>query len=61
MYFIKNVFNDEKINDYEEKYNLVEDEINFLIIQSKLSYSKPIKKNKNKILIKSNFKKKKIY
>ena len=59
MYFIKNVFNDEKINDYEKKYNLVEDEINFLIIQSKLSYSKPLKKNKNKILIKSNFTKKK--
>ena len=59
MYFIKNVFTDEKINDYEKKYNIIEDEINLLVIQSKMSYSKKLQKNKNKVLIKSNFSKKK--
>ena len=58
MYFIKNVFTDEKINDYEKKYNIIEDEINLLVIQSKMSYSKKLQKNKNKVLIKSNFSKK---
>ncbi len=37
----------------------VEDEINLLVIQSKMSYSKKLKKNKNKVFIKSNFSKKK--
>ena len=46
MYFIKNVFTDEKINDYEKKYNIIEDEINLLVIQSKMSYSKKLQKNK---------------
>jgi len=59
MYFIKNVFSDEKINDYEKKYNSIEDEINLLLIQSKLSHSVELKQNKNKISIKSNFSKKK--
>ena len=59
MYFIKNVFSDEKINNYEKKYNTIEDEINLLLIQSKLSHSEELKQNKNKISIKSNFSKKK--
>ena len=48
MYFIKNVFTDEKINDYEKKYNIIEDEINLLVIQSKMSYSKKLQKKKIK-------------
>ena len=58
IYFIKNIFSDEKIKDYEKKYNDIKDELNLIFVQSKLSYFEKIKK-KSKILVKSNISKKK--
>ncbi len=57
IFFIKNCFSDKKISNYEKKYNQIQDELNNIIIQSKISASysdkKLVKKN-----IKSNISKK---
>ena len=39
IFFIKNCFSDKKISNYEEKYIEIQDELNNIIIQSKISAS----------------------
>ena len=39
IFFIKNCFSDRKISNYEKKYTDIQDELNNLIIQSKISAS----------------------
>jgi len=55
IFYIVNVFKDEKINNYRKKYNQIKDEINDLINLSskKLINNKPIN-NSKKIKVKSN-------
>ena len=57
IFFIKNCFSDKKISNYKKKYTQIQDELNNIIIQSKISASysdkKLVKKN-----IKSNISKK---
>ncbi len=57
IFFIKNCFSDKKISNYEKKYTDIQDELNNLIIQSKISTSYSEKKSVKKI-IKSNISKK---
>jgi anthranilate synthase component 1 len=57
IFYIANVFKDEKINNYSEKYLEIESEINDLLIQSSLSKKNLQKKKKfksNLILLKIN-------
>ena len=57
IFFIKNCFSDKKISNYEKKYTDIQDELNNLIIQSKISASYNDKKLEKKT-IKSNISKK---
>ena len=57
IFFIKNCFSDKKISNYEKKYTDIQDELNNLIIQSKISASYNDKKLVKKT-IKSNISKK---
>ena len=57
IFFIKNCFSDKKISNYEKKYNQIQDELNNIIIQSKISASYSDKKLVKKT-IKSNISKK---
>ena len=57
IFFIKNCFSDQKILNYPKKYLEIQDELNSIIIQSKISLSLDNKKIKKK-LIKSNISKK---
>ena len=57
IFFIKNCFSDKKISNYEKKYTDIQDELNNLIIQSKISASY-IDRNLVKKTIKSNISKK---
>ena len=58
IFFIKNCFSDKKISNYEKKYTDIQDELNNIIIQSKISASYNDKKLIKKT-IKSNISKKK--
>ncbi len=58
IFFIKNCFSDKKISNYEKKYTEIQDELNNIIIQSKISASYNDKKLIKKT-IKSNISKKK--
>ena len=58
IFFIKNCFSDQKISNYSKKFLEIQDEINSIIIQSKISinyYNKKLKKKP----VKSNISKKK--
>ena len=57
IFFIKNCFSDKKISNYEKKYTDIQDELNNIIIQSKISASYNDKKLVKKT-IKSNISKK---
>ena len=57
IFFIKNCFSDKKISNYEKKYIDIQDELNNIIIQSKISVSYSDKKLVKK-KIKSNISKK---
>ena len=57
IFFIKNCFSDKKISNYEKKYTDIQDELNNIIIQSKISASCNDKKLVKKT-IKSNISKK---
>ena len=57
IFFIKNCFSDKKISNYEKKYTDIQDELNNLIIQSKISASYK-DRNLVKKTIKSNITKK---
>ena len=57
IFFIKNCFSDKKISNYEKKYTDIQDELNNIIIQSKISASYN-DKNLVKKTIKSNISKK---
>ena len=57
IFFIKNCFSDKKISNYEKKYTDIQDELNNLIIQSKISASYK-DRNLAKKTIKSNISKK---
>ena len=59
IFYIVNVFKDEKIKDYNNKYLKIIDEINSLLIQSVLSKKTSNSRNNKKIKIKSNTKKNK--
>ena len=54
IFYIANVFKDEKINNYSEKYLEIESEINDLLIQSSLSKKNLKITKKEKIQVKSN-------
>ena len=58
IFFIKNCFSDKKISNYEKKYTDIQDELNNIIIQSKISASYNDKKLVKKT-VKSNISKKK--
>ena len=59
IFYIVNVFKDEKIKDYKNKYLKIIDEINSLLIQSVLFKKTSNSRNNKKIKIKSNTKKNK--
>jgi anthranilate synthase component 1 len=54
IFYIVNIFNDEKISNYKVKYLEIESEINDLLIQSSLEKSKSYNKIKKNIKVKSN-------
>ncbi len=56
IFFIVNVFNDEKIRQYNKKYDEIKDELEKLLFQSKLKNNEinNFKHNENQINIKSN-------
>jgi anthranilate synthase component 1 len=54
IFYIVNIFNDEKISNYKSKYLEVESEINDLLIQASLEKNNFYKNNKTNIKIKSN-------
>ena len=58
IFFIKNFFYDQKISNYPKKFLEIQDEINSIIIQSKISFNFDNIKLKKKI-VKSNISKKK--
>ena len=58
IFFIKNCFSDEKILNYHKKYLSIQDELNSIIIQSKISINHK-EKNIKESSIKSNISKKK--
>ena len=69
IFFIKNCFSDEKISNYHKKYLAIQDELNSIIIQSKISIIRkdeniresPIKSNISKKRFLSNVRKAKKY
>jgi anthranilate synthase component I len=54
IFFIVNIFNDEKIPNYKKKYLKVESEINALLIQASLKKNNNYTNTKTKIKVKSN-------
>mgnify|MGYP002039600337 CR=1 FL=1 len=54
IFYIINIFKDEKISNYKTKYLEVESEINDLLIQSSLNKNNFYKNNKTNIKVKSN-------
>ena len=54
IFYIVNIFNDEKILDYKKKYLKIENEINNLLIQASLKKKNRFDNKKTKIKIKSN-------
>ena len=54
MFFISNVFQDEKINDYQKKYNDIKTDLFKLIIQSSIKNIDTKKNKTNDIKVKSN-------
>ena len=52
IFYIVNIFNDEKISDYDAKYLEIESEINDLLIQASLEKDNPQNKTKTKTNIK---------
>ena len=54
IFYIVNIFNDEKISNYKKKYLEVESEINNLLIQSSLKTNRIYDSTKTKIKVKSN-------
>ena len=54
IFYIVNIFKDEKINDYKKKYAEVLSEIDFLLVQSSIDSKRPILKVNKKIKVKSN-------
>ena len=61
IFFIVNIFKDEKINDYKKKYNEIKNELFMLNIISKHKAGSYKKKSENKLFVKSNTSKKKIF
>ena len=60
IFFIKNIFSDIKINNLKKKYFEIQDEINSLLIGSKVSKFQKDNSNK-KFSVKSNISKKKFF
>ena len=54
IYYIINIFNDEKISNYKNKYLEIESEINDLLIQSSLTKINSIQNKKDNVVVKSN-------
>ena len=54
IFYIINIFKDEKISNYKKKYLEIENEINHLLIQASLMKTNSYKKKKTYIRIKSN-------
>ena len=55
IFFITNIFKDEKITDYQKKYDEIKSELLRLLIQSSIkNISKKVDQNINKIKVKSN-------
>ena len=55
IFYIVNVFKDQSIQNYKEKYDDIKNQINFMIHQSKLSFNIPYRsKNDKKIKVNSN-------
>ena len=54
IFYIVNIFNDEKISNYKKKYLEVESEINNLLIQASLKTNRIYDSTKTKIKVKSN-------
>ena len=54
IFYIVNIFNDEKISNYKTKYLKIESEINNLLIQSSLKKNNPYNNLKTIIKVKSN-------
>ena len=54
IFYIVNIFNDEKISNYKKKYLEIESEINNLLIQASLKKYNFYKDNKTNIKVKSN-------
>ena len=61
IFYIVNIFNDEKISNYKKKYMVIESEINDLLIQASLDKKSSYKETKTNIKIKSNTSKKKFF
>ena len=59
IFYIINIFNDEKISNYKVKYLEIESNINDLLIQASLEKNYSYEKTKTKIKVKSNTTKKK--
>ena len=59
IFYIINIFNDEKISNYKVKYLEIESEINDLLIQASLEKNNPYKITKTNIKVKSNITKNK--
>jgi len=54
IFYIINIFNDEKISNYKLKYLEIESEINDLLIQASLTKNNSYKKTRTNITVKSN-------
>ena len=54
IFYIVNIFNDEKISNYKDKYLEIESEINDLLIQASLNKTSTNLNTNNKIVVKSN-------
>ena len=54
IFYIVNIFNDEKISNYKKKYLEIENEINNLLTQASLNKSNNYNNTKNNIKVKSN-------
>ena len=55
IFYIVNVFKDQSIKNYKEKYDDIKNQINFMIHQTKLSFKIPYRsKNEKKIKVNSN-------
>jgi anthranilate synthase component 1 len=62
IFFIRNIFQDEKINDYKERYEDIKNDLSKLIIQSSIiNIGKELKQKTQNIKVKSNTTKKQIF